>query len=67
MGAKKDEIKEKLYSFICDKQYKPMKLKDIRFLLQVSDSDKKKVEEALNELVTEGKITVTPKGKYKNG
>lgn len=65
MGAKKDEIKEKLYSFICDKQYKPMKLKDIRFLLQVNDSDKKKVEEALNELVKEGKITITPKGKYK--
>ena len=65
MGAKKELIKEKLYGFICDEQYKPMKLKDIRFLLQVSDSDKKKVEEALNELISEGKITVTNKGKYK--
>lgn len=65
MGAKKEEIKEKLYLFICDKQYKPMKLKDIRFLLQVSDTDKKKVSEAMDELVREGKITITPKGKYK--
>ncbi len=65
MGAKRDSIKEKLYSFICDDEYKPMKLKDIRFLLQVSDEDKKKVTEVLDELVKEGKITVTPKGKYK--
>lgn len=65
MGTKTDIIKEKLYSFICDKEYKPMKLKDIRFLLQVSDENKKKVEEALDELVKEGKITLTPKGKYK--
>ena len=50
MGEKRELIKEKLYAFICDKQYKPMRLKDIRFLLQVSDSDKKRVEEALNEL-----------------
>ncbi|MBQ7706774.1 MAG: ribonuclease R [Lachnospiraceae bacterium] len=65
MGEKREIIKEKLYSFICDKNYKPMRLKDIRFLLQVSDEDKKRVELALEELVAEGKITVTPKGKYK--
>ena len=65
MGEKRELIKEKLYGFICDKEYKPMKLKDIRFLLNVKDEDKKRVEEALNELVTEGKIMVSPKGKYK--
>lgn len=65
MGEKKELIKQKLYDFICDDIYKPMRLKDIRFLLQVSDSDKKRVDEALSELVAEGKITVTPKGKYK--
>ena len=65
MGEKRERIKEKLYGFICDDEYKPMRLKDIRFLLQVSDSDKKRVEDALNELISEGKITVTPKGKYK--
>ena len=65
MGEKREIIKGKLYDFICDDMYKPMRLKDIRFLLQVSDSDKKKVEEALNELISEGKITITPKGKYK--
>ncbi len=32
MGEKRELIKEKLYAFICDKQYKPMRLKDIRFL-----------------------------------
>lgn len=65
MGEKVNIIKEKIYNFICDDMYKPMRLKDIRFLLQVSDSDKKRVETALNELISEGKITVTPKGKYK--
>mgnify|MGYP000672909850 FL=1 len=65
MGEKRERVKQKLYDFICDEQYKPMRLKDIRFLLQVKDADKKRVEEALNELVEEGKITVTPKGKYK--
>ena len=65
MGEKLNSIKEKLYEFICMDEYKPMRLKDIRFLLQVSDENKKKVEEALNELVNEGKIIVTPKGKYK--
>lgn len=65
MGEKREVVKEKLYGFISDKQYKPMRLKDIRFLLQISDKDKKRVEEALNELISEGKITLTPKGKYK--
>ncbi len=65
MGEKRDIIKAKLYDFICDDMYKPMKLKDIRFLLQVSDADKKRVEEALGELIAEGKVELTPKGKYK--
>ena len=65
MGEKRELIKSKLYDFICDDMYKPMKLKDIRFLLQVSDADKKRVEEALTELINEGKIELTPKGKYK--
>lgn len=65
MGEKRELIKQKLYEFICDDMYKPMRLKDIRFLLQVSDADRKKVDEALSELVAEGKITLTPKGKYK--
>jgi len=65
MGEKRERIKEKLYEFITSEEYKPMRLKDIRFLLQVSDEDKKRVELALNELISEGKITLTPKGKYK--
>lgn len=65
MGEKREIIKQKLYDFMGDEQYKPMRLKDIRFLLQVSDADKKRVDDALSELVAEGKITVTPKGKYK--
>ena len=65
MGEKRELIKQKLYEFICDDMYKPMRLKDIRFLLQVSDEDKKRVENALEELIAEGKIVLTPKGKYK--
>lgn len=65
MGEKREAIKQKLYDFICDDIYKPMRLKDIRFLLQVPDADKKKVDEALSELIAEGKVTLTSKGKYK--
>ncbi len=65
MGEKRELIKRKLYDFICDDTYKPMRLKDIRFLLQVSDADRRKVDDALSELVAEGRITLTPKGRYK--
>lgn len=65
MGDKIELIKQKLYDFMGDEAYKPMRLKDIRFLLQVSDQDKKRVEDAISELCAEGKITITPKGKYK--
>lgn len=64
MSNRMEMIKEKLYEFICDDMYKPMRLKDIRFLLQVSDDDKRKVDTALSELIDEGKIMLTPKGKY---
>ncbi len=62
MGEKRERVKQKLYDFICDEQYKPMRLKDIRFLLQVKDADKKRVEEALNELVERRKDYCYPEG-----
>ncbi len=65
MGEKRDIVKEKLFELISDKEYKPMKVKEIRYLLQLPAEDKKRMEEALDELVTEGKIILTPKGKYK--
>ena len=35
MGEKRERVKQKLYDFICDEQYKPMRLKDIRFRLRM--------------------------------
>ena len=65
MGEKRDIVKEKLYQFMSEKDYKPMKLKELRYLFAPSSDEKKRLEEALGELVTEGKLVLTPKGKYK--
>lgn len=63
--AKREVIKQKVYDFICCDEYKPMKLKEIRSLLLTNSEDKKKFEDSLDELVKEGKVELTPKGKYK--
>ena len=65
MGEKRDIIKEKLYTLISSKDYKPMKLKELKYLLAAGEDDKRRIEEGLAELVTAGKIVQTPKGKYK--
>ena len=67
MGDIKEDIsiKEKLEKFIYSPEYSPMKLKDIYFLLGVPSDKKAEVEQSLTELVNEGKIMISKKGKYK--
>lgn len=47
-----------------DKTYVPMKIKELAMLLGVSRENRGELEEVLNELVSEGRIEVSKRGKY---
>ena len=56
--------KEKLFAFISDENYIPLKLDEIAVLLDVPKSDYTELAQLLDELVDEGKIFKTKKNKY---
>lgn len=60
------EKKKKILQVINDKHYKPLKQKELAFLLQVSQEDKEEFREILSELVREGKVLLTKRGKYQS-
>lgn len=68
MGDNSKELQEQrkkmLLEFIGDDQYKPMKLKEIAYLLQIEPEDRPKLKRILKELMEEGYIECTSKGKY---
>lgn len=57
--------KETIYQFICDELYVPMKAKEIAAVLSVPKEMRKELQEVLDELLAEGRIEVSVKGKYK--
>ena len=60
----KNERKENIYTLINDDDYRPLKFKELCYLLQIGGRDKDDLLEILNELVDEGRIEKTSKGKY---
>ena len=56
--------KEKLFAFISDENYIPLKFDEIAVLLDVPKSDYTELAQLLDELVDEGKIFKTKKNKY---
>lgn len=62
------DLLEKRKNMICelvnDKLYVPMKFKELAMFLQVEKEDRDKLLKVLDELVSEGRLTVTQKGKY---
>ncbi len=58
-----NERKEKIAGFIKDKDYVPMSVKDIAFLLGVPLQDQVVLDDIINMLVKEGKAVITKKGK----
>lgn len=58
--------KKKLLEVINDKHYKPLKQKELAFLLQVPQEDREEFREILAELVKEGKVLLTKRGKYQS-
>ena len=58
------ERKKTIYDFICDEFYVPMKIKEIAIMLNVPKEQRRELQEVLDELVCDGKIEVSAKGKY---
>ena len=58
------ERKKTIYDFICDEFYVPMKVKEIAIMLNVPKTQRAELQEVLDALVAEDKISVSVKGKY---
>lgn len=58
------ERKKMLVELVHDKNYTPMKLKELAMLLNIPKHQREELKEVLDLLVSEGKIGVSKKGKY---
>ena len=58
-----EQRKETVFSFIKDKEYRPMRVKDIAAFLQVPSNEIQLLYDIIDELIEEGKIVETKKGK----
>ncbi|SFA68818.1 RNAse R [Acetitomaculum ruminis DSM 5522] len=56
--------KKIIYSFICDKLYTPMKLKELCIFFGINKDGRDSFKEMLDELCLDGKIELTKRGKY---
>lgn len=61
-----DSKKKRILDVISDKTYKPLKQKELAFLLQVQPEDREEFRDILGELVDEGKVLLTKRGKYQS-
>ncbi len=57
------EKKEKILGFVKSKEYKPMKINDIMMLMEVPPQDRELFSQIVNELLVDGKLVLTQKGK----
>ena len=65
MGNKTFEERKKIiYEFISDPHYVPMKEKELAMLLQVAREDREELARVLKELLSEGKIELSKRGRY---
>ena len=58
-----EERKNTVFSFIKDKEYRPMRVKDIGAFMQVPYNEMQLLYDIIDELEAEGKIVTTRKGK----
>lgn len=58
-----EERKETVFSFIKDKEYRPMRVKDIAAFMQVPYNEIQLLYDIIDELEADGKIVTTKKGK----
>ena len=59
-----EEKKQLILDLMQHKDYKPMKIKELSILLQVPNNERTLLEEVLDQLILEGKIIRTKRGKY---
>ncbi len=59
-----DRRKDMMLALFNDRHYKPMKLKELAMLLDISKEDRDSLKEVLDALLAEGKISISNKGKY---
>ena len=59
-----DKRKETILSFMQEDLYKPMKLKEMAYFLQVANEERGVLRKVLTELTEEGRIEVDSKGRY---
>jgi ribonuclease R len=60
-----EEKKKKVFDFINSEGYKPIKFKEIATILQVPRDEKSDLRTILESLISEGKIVIDVKGKFK--
>lgn len=60
-----DEKKKMILSYIMSQEYKPLKFKEMVGMLQVPKNEKDDLRIVLESLITEGKIVIDVKGKFK--
>lgn len=59
-----DNRKQVVLDLIQDKEYRPMKFKELALILDIPGDEKEELHEILNQLTKEGKIIKTKKDKY---
>ena len=59
-----EERKKIIYDLMCDSKYKPLKYKEIVYLLQVPEEDRPELSAILDRLIYEGKIEKKENGRY---
>lgn len=64
MEQKKDKRKKIICDLLKDEFYVPMKEKELVMMLQVEKEDREEFKRLLEELLAEGKIQITKRGKY---
>ncbi len=62
--SKAEKRKEIIYQLVQDEHYVPMKEKELAVFLQVAKEEREELRKLLQELLAEGKLSVTEKGKY---
>ncbi|MBQ6875456.1 MAG: ribonuclease R, partial [Lachnospiraceae bacterium] len=59
-----EQRKQMLLSLFQDRQYRPMKLKELAMFLDVAREQRDELKEVLDVLLAEGKISLSSRGKY---
>ena len=63
-NLKYEQRKKMIYDFMCDNMYVPMKIKELAIVLGVKKEQRPELEAILSDLMAEGRIECSKRGKY---